>query len=75
MSEEAARNNIGRWAKSMFGRSLTNDPSGNISVRLASGHLLVTHTSSNIGFMDQERISLLSKTGANALTRKFDVTM
>lgn len=64
MSEEsAARDAIARWAKSMFDRGLTNGSSGNISVRLSSGELLITPTGSSMGFIDPERISLLSSDG------------
>lgn len=64
MSEESAtRENIARWAKSMFDRGLTNGSSGNISVRLSNGKLLVTPTGSSMGFIDPERISLLSENG------------
>lgn len=64
MSEEnAARDNIARWAKSMFDRGLTNGSSGNISVRLSCGNLLVTPTGSSMGFIDPARISLLSGDG------------
>ncbi len=64
MSEEsAARENIARWAKSMFDRGLTNGSSGNMSVRLSDGNLLVTPTGACMGFIDPSRISLLSKNG------------
>ena len=64
MSEQsAARDAIARWAKSMFDRGLTNGSSGNISVRLSSGELLVTPTGSSMGFIDPARISLLSSNG------------
>ncbi|MEM8540391.1 MAG: 3-oxo-tetronate 4-phosphate decarboxylase [Pseudomonadota bacterium] len=64
MSEQsAARDAIARWAKSMFDRGLTNGSSGNISVRLSSGDLLVTPTGSSMGFIDPARISLLSSDG------------
>lgn len=61
MSEEArAREDICRVAKSMFDRGLTCGASGNISVRLSDGALLVTPTGSSMGFLDPARISLLS---------------
>ena len=64
MSEEStARDNITRWAKSMFDRGLTNGSSGNISVRLSDGNLLVTPTGSSMGFIEPSRISLLSSDG------------
>lgn len=62
MSEEArAREDICRIAKSMFDRGLTCGASGNISVRLSDGRLLVTPTGSSMGFLDPARISLLSE--------------
>ena len=64
MSEEtAARDGIARWAKSMFDRGLTNGSSGNMSVRLSDGRLLVTPTGASMGFIDPERISLLDSAG------------
>lgn len=64
MSEETtAREGIARWAKSMFDRGLTNGSSGNISVRLSDGRLLVTPTGSSMGFIDPDRISLIDTSG------------
>ncbi|PHR23260.1 MAG: aldolase [Hoeflea sp.] len=64
MSEETtAREGIARWAKSMFDRGLTNGSSGNISVRLSDGRLLVTPTGSSMGFIDPGRISLIDPSG------------
>jgi ribulose-5-phosphate 4-epimerase/fuculose-1-phosphate aldolase len=64
MSEETtAREAIARWAKSMFDRGLTNGSSGNISVRLSDGRLLVTPTGASMGFIDPARISLIDSDG------------
>lgn len=64
MNEETTtRDRIARWAKSMFDRGLTNGSSGNISVRLADGRLLVTPTGSSLGFIDPARISLIDTSG------------
>jgi 3-dehydro-4-phosphotetronate decarboxylase len=64
MSEETtAREGIARWAKSIFDRGLTNGSSGNISVRLSDGRLLVTPTGSSMGFIDPARISLIDASG------------
>lgn len=61
MSEEAkAREDITRFAKSIFDRGLTCGSSGNISVRLSDGTLLVTPTGSSMGFLDPAQISHLS---------------
>lgn len=64
MSEETtARDGIARWARSIFDRGLTNGSSGNISVRLSDGRLLVTPTGSSMGFIDPVRISLIDPAG------------
>ena len=64
MSEETTtRDGIARWARSMFDRGLTNGSSGNISVRLSDGRLLVTPTGSSMGFIDPARISLIDPAG------------
>lgn len=64
MSEETkAREDITRFAKSIFDRGLTCGSSGNISVRLSDGTLLVTPTGSSMGFLDPAQISHLSADG------------
>lgn len=64
MSEAAkAREDIARFAKSIFDRGLTCGASGNISVRLSDGTLLVTPTGSSMGFLDPAQISHLSPDG------------
>lgn len=64
MSEEAkAREGITRFAKSIFDRGLTCGSSGNISMRLSDGTLLVTPTGSSMGFLDPAQISRLSEDG------------
>ena len=64
MSEEAkAREDITRFAKSIFDRRLTCGSSGNISVRLSDGNILVTPTGSSMGFLDPAQISLMSPAG------------
>ena len=64
MSEEAkAREDITRFAKSIFDRGLTCGASGNISVLLSDGTLLVTPTGSSMGFLDPAQISRLSSQG------------
>ena len=61
MSEIAcAREDICRIAKSMFDRGLTGGSSGNISLRLSDGTLLMTPTGSSMGFLDPAQISHLS---------------
>ncbi|MCL4163609.1 UNVERIFIED_CONTAM: hypothetical protein GTU68_027685, partial [Idotea baltica] len=51
-------------AKSMFDRGLTHGSTGNISVRLSDGSLMVTPTGSSMGTLDPARISHLSADGA-----------
>ncbi|MCK7615136.1 3-oxo-tetronate 4-phosphate decarboxylase [Roseibium sediminicola] len=59
----ATREQICRMAKSLFDRGLTHGSTGNISVRLDDGSLLVTPTGSSMGFLDPSRISHLSAEG------------
>lgn len=54
------RDLIVQFAKSMFDRGLTSGSSGNISVRLSDGTVLMTPTGSSLGFLDPARISHLS---------------
>ena len=64
MSEiSAAREKIALLAKSMFDRGLTHGSSGNISLRLSDGTLLVTPTGSSMGTLDPARISHISEAG------------
>lgn len=64
MSEIAsAREQVCLVAKSMFDRGLTHGSTGNISLRLSDGTLLVTPTGSSMGFLDPARISHVSETG------------
>jgi ribulose-5-phosphate 4-epimerase/fuculose-1-phosphate aldolase len=61
MSEETcAREDICRIAKSMFDRGLTGGSTGNISLRLSDGTLLMTPTGSCMGFLDPAQISHLA---------------
>lgn len=57
------RDALAKWAKSLFDRGLTGGSSGNISLRLSDGSLLVTPTGSCMGFLDPSRISHLDVTG------------
>ncbi len=60
--ENALRDEISRFGKSMFDRGLTGGSSGNISVRIEDGWLM-TPTGSSLGNLDPERISKLDETG------------
>lgn len=63
MSEAKLREDLCRFARSLFERGLTPGSSGNISVRLADGGLLVTPTDSSMGFLDPSRLAKLDATG------------
>jgi ribulose-5-phosphate 4-epimerase/fuculose-1-phosphate aldolase len=58
-AEAKLREDICRFARSLFERGLTPGSSGNISVRLADGGWLVTPTNASLGFLDPARLSLL----------------
>ena len=59
MSAEARlREDICRFAASLFARGLTAGASGNISARTADGGLLVTPTGSSFGALDPARLTL-----------------
>lgn len=57
------RDQIAAFAKSMFDRGLTGGSTGNISLRLSDGTLLVTPTGSSFGFLDPARISHIDTDG------------
>ncbi len=57
------RDELAKWAKSLFDRGLTGGSSGNISLRLSDGSLLVTPTGSCMGFLDPARIAHLDVNG------------
>ena len=62
MSEVSkAREQIALFARSLFERGLTPGSSGNISIRLNDGSLLMTPTGSSMGFLDPACISHLSE--------------
>ncbi|MCR8726066.1 3-oxo-tetronate 4-phosphate decarboxylase [Frigidibacter sp. ROC022] len=61
MTEETRlRDEIARFARSLFERGLTPGSSGNISARLSDGSVLVTPTGSSMGFLDPAEISHLA---------------
>ena len=63
MSEAKLREDICRFAKSIFDRGLTGGSSGNISSRTEDGGLLVTPTGSSFGALDPARLSRFDKDG------------
>lgn len=65
MSEEAeAREAICRFGASLFSRGLTFGSTGNISVRLSGGTMLMTPTNASLGDLDPARLSHLRPDGA-----------
>lgn len=63
MKEGVIRERICLFAKSLYDRGLAHGSTGNISVRLDDGRLLVTPTGSSFGFLDPAAISVLDPDG------------
>ncbi len=63
MRESDIRDQICRHGRSLFERGLTPGSSGNISVRLDDGRLLMTPTDASLGSLDPERLSLMDAEG------------
>jgi ribulose-5-phosphate 4-epimerase/fuculose-1-phosphate aldolase len=63
MSESRLREQICLFARSMFERGLTHGSSGNISVVLDDGGLLMTPTDASLGFLDPARLSRFDAQG------------
>jgi ribulose-5-phosphate 4-epimerase/fuculose-1-phosphate aldolase len=63
MDETKLREDICRFARSLFERGLTPGSSGNISLRLDDDGWLVTPTNASLGFLDPARISRLDARG------------
>jgi 3-dehydro-4-phosphotetronate decarboxylase len=57
------RDLIAKVGKSLFERGLTAGSTGNISVRLGDGSMLMTPTNASLGDLDPERLSLLDDKG------------
>lgn len=62
-AEVRLREDICRFAKSLFDRGLTPGASGNISARTEDGGLLVTPTGSSFGDLDPARLSRFDAAG------------
>src|SRR5215468_809073 len=62
-AEAKLREDICRFACSLFERGLTPGSSGNISVRLEDGGWLVTPTNASLGFLDPARLARLDAQG------------
>lgn len=63
MDENAARDAICRFGRSLFERGLTPGSSGNISYRLDDDNLLCTPTNASLGTLDPTRLSLIGSGG------------
>ena len=63
MRESDIRDGICRYGRSLFERGLTPGASGNISVRLDDGRLLMTPTDASLGALDPARLSLMDAGG------------
>ncbi|GHF64737.1 3-oxo-tetronate 4-phosphate decarboxylase [Seohaeicola zhoushanensis] len=57
------RDRIAAVGKSIFDRGLTFGSTGNISVRLSDGTVLMTPTNASLGALDPERLSLVDSNG------------
>lgn len=62
-SETSIREDICRYAESLYMRGLAHGSTGNISVRLDDGSVIVTPTNSSFGFLDPARLSKLNPDG------------
>ncbi|MFK4772386.1 class II aldolase/adducin family protein, partial [Rhizobium sp. ZW T2_16] len=66
MSEETkVRDEIASVGRSLFDRGLSPGSTGNISVRLSSGEVLMTPTNASLGTLDANRISRFSAEGVH----------
>lgn len=65
MTESRLREDICRFAKSLYDRGLTHGSTGNISARTPDGRFLVTPTGSSFGFLDPARLTLLDGNGVH----------
>jgi len=66
LSEETKlRDEIVAVGRSIFDRGLTGGSTGNISVRLSNGSMLMTPTNASLGNLDPVRLSLLDRNGVH----------
>jgi 3-dehydro-4-phosphotetronate decarboxylase len=66
LSEETkVRDQIVEVGKSLFDRSLTSGSTGNISVRLSTGDLIMTPTNVSLGRLDPERLTKMTDDGCH----------
>lgn len=63
--ETKTRDDIVRAGKSIFDRGLTFGSTGNISVKMSDGRMLMTPTNASLGSLVPERLSLFSAEGVH----------
>lgn len=77
MTEARLREEICRFAKSLFDRGLTGGASGNISARTEDGGLIVSPTGASFGALDPARLSRFDpdgrQTGGDAPTKEMSL--
>ena len=63
MSETQSRQDLVRYARSLFERGYSSGGAGNISLKLPDGHILATPTNSSFGDLDPETLSKVTLKG------------
>lgn len=63
MSETHARQELVRYARSLFERGYSSGGAGNISLKLEDGHILATPTNSSFGDLDPDTLSKVTMGG------------
>ncbi|MCW2106619.1 aldolase [Rahnella aquatilis] len=63
MSEVQLRQDLVRYARSLFERGYSSGGAGNISLKLPDGHILATPTNSSFGDLDADELSKVTMTG------------
>ncbi|ANG92883.2 aldolase [Enterobacteriaceae bacterium 155047] len=64
MNEKQLREDMVRYARSMFERGYSSGGAGNISLKLPDGNILATPTNSSFGDLDAEELSKVTMEGA-----------
>lgn len=64
MNEKQLREDMVRYARSMFERGYSSGGAGNISLKLPDGNILATPTNSSFGDLDAEVLSKVTMEGA-----------
>jgi 3-dehydro-4-phosphotetronate decarboxylase len=65
MTEDRAREALARYGRSLFARGYSCGTSGNLSVRLEDGRVLLSPTNVSLGALDPHALSMLSGAGAH----------